>query len=118
MDKTRLGAAAAISALIALPAAGAAAAPQPAVARAQSFAELLDPIPNAGERLKQADAEESAATPRLIPAQYSVHHHHHHAHAYVAPSRHHHHHYYYRRWRRPQRHHHHHQQPYDHHHHY
>ncbi len=104
MDKTRLGAAAAISALIALPsgAASAATASQPAVPKAQSFSELLDPIPNAGERLKLADAEDAAA-PRLIPVQYAVHHHHH-AHVVLAPPHHHHHH---RRWRRPPPRHHH-----------
>jgi len=98
MDRTTLGVAAALSAAIALPAGGAnATAPtQSAVPQAQSFAELLDPVPNASERLRLADAQEAA--PRLILAQY------------VNPQHHHHH----RRWRRRRIHHHHH---HHHHHH-
>jgi G3E family GTPase len=94
MDKTTsLGVAAAISALVALPAA--------------SYADLLEPIPNAVERLKIADAQE-APQARLIEAQYApaeppvvAHHHHHH----------HHHH-----WRRHRRHYYHHHHHHHHHH--
>lgn len=92
MDKTKLGAAAA--ALLSLPLAGAAtAATEPAIPSAASYADLLQPIPNASERLARADSEEPPA--RLIPAQIVVavpHHHHHH----------------WRRWRRRHYHHHHH----------
>jgi hypothetical protein len=85
METKTLGILGAISSLVVLPgmAVGAPAAFQPAVAPAHSFAELLDPIPNAVERLKIADAQD-AAKPRLIKAQYNDHHHHHHHHnAYV-----------------------------------
>jgi hypothetical protein len=58
-------------------------APVPA---ASSYAELLQPIPNALERLKLADAQDEAQA-RLIPVQYygyqyqNDHHHHHHHHS-------------------------------------
>jgi len=51
-----------------------------AVPVAASYAELLTPIPNAVERLRQADAEAQAQPPQLIEAQYMAHHHHHHHH--------------------------------------
>ena len=107
MDKTTLGVIGAISSLVAFPAASAGASPAaaPAVPPAQSFSELLDPIPNALERLQLADAQEEHGGARLIEAQYVPvvvvpHHHHHH---YVRPRyrrhyrrvviiRHHHHH--------------------------
>jgi hypothetical protein len=96
MDKTlSLGVAAAISALVALPAAAEPAA-APAVPQAQSYSELLEPIPNAVERLRLADAQE-APRARLIEAQY-----------YPAPADHHHHHHHWRRHRRHYHHHHHH----------
>jgi hypothetical protein len=81
---TLLGTAAALAA-----APGLAAAPQamqPAVPVAASYAELLEPIPNAVERLQLADTESAAQPPRLILAQYApapgpvAHHHHHHHH--------------------------------------
>ena len=101
MDKTTpLRVAAAISALVALPAAAAEPSSAPAVPQAQSYAELLDPIPNAAERLRLADAQEEPRA-RLIEAQY-----------YPAPTdhHHHHHHHHWRRhhWRRTHHHHHHH----------
>ncbi|MDB5483341.1 MAG: hypothetical protein JWO83_4394 [Caulobacteraceae bacterium] len=96
MDKTTpLRVAAAISALVALPAAAA----EPAsvsVPQAQSYAELLDPIPNAAERLRLADTQEEPRA-RLIEAQY-----------YPSPADHHHHHHHWRRHRRHYHHHHHH----------
>jgi hypothetical protein len=52
----------------------------PAVPVAASYAELLQPIPNAVERLRAADAEADARPARLIEAQYVAHHHHHHHH--------------------------------------
>lgn len=63
--------------------------------RAQSYAELLNPIPNAGAKLKAAD--EAAGTARLRVAENAHHHHHHHSYhrerkIVVAPHRHHHHH--------------------------
>ena len=103
MEKTKSGAAAALTALLALPAgaavAHAAPAPTQALPPAASYAELLEPIPNASERLRLADAEAASAAPRMILAQYDVHNHHHH---------------YYRRWRRYRRHHHHHHHHHNH----
>jgi len=75
---TLVGAAAALAAGPAL--AASSAAEGPAVPVAASYAELLQPIPNAVERLKLADAEADAQPARLIPAQYAAHHHHHHHH--------------------------------------
>ena len=96
MDKTLpLGVAAAISALVALPAA-AAPTPAPVVPQAQSYAELLEPIPNAVERLRLADTQD-APRARLIEAQY-----------YPPPADHHHHHHHWRRHRRHYHNHHHH----------
>ena len=90
MDKTKLGLAGIVSSLVALPAMaiGSPAPATPAVPQAQSFAELLEPIPNAVGRLQAADAQEAVGTPRLIKAQwywyhhrrYRRHHHHHHHH--------------------------------------
>ena len=96
MNKTPLRVAAAISALVALPAA-AATPSDPAVPQAQSYSELLDPIPNAAERLRLADSQQQPAA-RLIEAQYVP-----------GPVAHHHHHHHWRRhWRRHHHHHHHH----------
>ena len=63
------------SALAAAPAAQTSALPV-----ASSYAELLQPIPNAVERLQAANAQADAQPPRLIEAQYVAHHHHHHHH--------------------------------------
>ena len=70
---TMVGAAAAL-------ATGPALAARPAVPVAASYAELLEPIPNAAERLQIADAEDAAQPARLIEAQWAYHHHHHHHH--------------------------------------
>jgi hypothetical protein len=105
-----MGAAAALTAGPAL-AQPAQAPAEPAVPAASSYADLLQPIPNAVERLEIADMQEEAApAPRLIQAQYyqqQYHHHHHHhnrqwysSHGYVylngawvlRPHHHHHHH--------------------------
>lgn len=72
-------------ALAVSPALGAQAAPAraPAVPVAKSYSELLEPIPNASERLKQADLQDRYAPARLIRAQWDEgreHHHHHHHH--------------------------------------
>jgi hypothetical protein len=97
MDKnTPLRVAAAISAIVALPAAAAEPSSTPAMPQAHSYAELLDPIPNAVERLRLADAQEEPRA-RLIEAQY-----------YPAPADHHHHHHHWRHRRRHYHHHHHH----------
>ncbi len=104
MNKKTLGVVGAISSLAAATAIGAEAAPSApqAVTRAQSYAELLDPIPNAVERLTLVDNAARPDGARLIDAQYYpdgpvAHHHHHHHHTY-----------YRRHWRRRHYHHHHH----------
>jgi hypothetical protein len=74
---TLVGASVALAAGSAFAAAPATEASPPPVA--SSYAELLQPIPNAVERLKASNAE-AAAQPRLIEAQYAHHHHHHHHH--------------------------------------
>ena len=78
---TLMGAAVALAAAPAL--ATSTADPGPAVPPAASYAELLQPITNAVERLKLAQAEDNnARPPQLIEAQYGPypHHHHHHHH--------------------------------------
>jgi len=71
----------------------------PAVPVAASYAELLQPIPDAQARLAQSDAEAAARPAVLIPVQYAEHHHHHsnnswrrHHRYHRPPARHHHHH--------------------------
>jgi hypothetical protein len=59
--------------------ASAAAEPIP---QAMSYADLLEPVPNAMERLAAADATDQVGEPHLIPAQYYHHHHHHHHQSY------------------------------------
>jgi hypothetical protein len=82
MKNKLLGGVSAVAAVTSLAgAAPASAAVEPVRMQAQSFAELLEPIPNATEQLKIADARDAAAEPRLIEAQYGYqndHHHHHH----------------------------------------
>jgi hypothetical protein len=80
----------------ALNAAEAAPTPSPApadVLRANSFADLLDPIPNAAAVLRVVDesAPTSSANENIQLAQYHHHHHHHHRRRH----HHHHHHHYY-----------------------
>jgi hypothetical protein len=58
---------------------------------ARSFAELLDPIPNASGLLQ---ADERTAGKPIEMAQYYHHHHHHHHHHYRHRHHHHHHHHY------------------------
>jgi hypothetical protein len=70
---------------------------------AGSFAELLDPIPNAESILRaeneRANDEDSAQEKPMVMAQYHhhhhYHHHHYHHHHYHHHHYHHHHHYYY-----------------------
>ncbi|MBV8107932.1 MAG: hypothetical protein JO223_25595 [Hyphomicrobiales bacterium] len=109
MDKTIMGLLSGASALALMGGAQTApAAAEPAIQPASSFAELLEPIPNAVELLN-ADNERAASNAAagehpVQLAQYYYHHHHHHH--YRHHHHHHHHHYYH--------HHHHHH----HHHHY
>jgi hypothetical protein len=72
------------------------------VLRANSFADLLEPIPNAAVLLQAVDQSGpvSSAQDNIQLVQYHHHHHHHHHHGMrryaprivVAPRRHHHHH--------------------------
>jgi hypothetical protein len=117
MEKKIAGLLGAMATLGAFGAAQAAPLPGPAptdVLRANSFADLLEPIPNAAALLKAVDESGpvSSAQDNVLPVQYHHHHHHHHHHhAYrdrivVVPPRfrrhhhhhhHHHHHSFYRR---------------------
>ena len=85
MDKKIAGLLGAVATLGAFNAAEAAPAPSPAptdVLRANSFAELLQPIPNAASLLQAID--ESAPAPsadeNIQPVRFYHHHHHHHHH--------------------------------------
>ena len=94
MDKTMVGVFGAMAALASLDTAQAATEPAAApteLTAAKSFAELLDPIPNALATLRAADAA-AASTPKVEGvqvAQYYYYYHHHH----------HHHHHHHRYWR-------------------
>jgi hypothetical protein len=109
MDKKLVGLIAGVSGLGTL---GVAQASTPAVnveevMKAQSFSELLDPVPNAAAVLKAAD-ESRTAVPQsgnALRAQWHHHHHHnwwwrrrffehHHHHHHFYHHHHHHHHYY------------------------
>jgi hypothetical protein len=108
MDKKIAGLLGAVATLGALNAAQAAPNPAPTdVMRANSFADLLTPIPNASALLQAIDESAPAkpSDPSIQEAQLVVvgrghHHHHHHHHGFrravprivVAPRRHHHHH--------------------------
>jgi hypothetical protein len=117
MDKKVAGLLGAVAALGSLSTAQATPAPAPAeVLQANSYADLLEPIPNAGKVLQALDeqAPVSSAESGVQVAQFYHHHHHHHHHGYfrgrgpvvvVVPHRrryyhhhhhHHHHHSFYR----------------------
>jgi len=117
MDKKIVGLVGAISGLVSLNTAQAAPITPPSereISGAKSYAELLDPIPNALSLLRVADAAAAAAARQSSGRNPNVklvydHHHHHHHHNY------HHHHHHYPWWWYQQHHHHHHK--YHHHHH-
>jgi hypothetical protein len=126
MDQKIVGIVGAIAGLATLDATqgAATAAPNPeGLTGARSFAELLDPIPNALAMLRAADAaaasraqDEASQNPDVKLAQYYYHHHHHHHRYYRYYHHHHHHHHLYiRPLPRYFYHHHHH---HHHHHHY
>ena len=115
MDKKIAGVLGAVATLGAFNAAQAAPTPSPApsdVLRANSFADLLEPIPNAAALLQAVDESAPEAKVELVQL-YIYHHHHHHAYrryyeprVVVVPPRysryhhhhhHHHHHSFYRR---------------------
>lgn len=92
MDKKIAGLLGAVAALGGLNAAQAAPAQDPTeILRANSFAELLEPIPNAAELLRTVD-EAQLPEATVQEAQFYYHHHHHH---------HHHHHAFYPRYYAP-----------------
>ncbi len=107
MDKKLLGVLGAASTLALIaggPATAATGGSEPPTLRpAQSFGELLDPIPNATEILA-ADDEKLANEPAPAPMQMAQWHHHHHHHFYhhhhhhFYHHHHHHHHWMHRRW--------------------
>jgi hypothetical protein len=108
MDKTVVGLLGGASALAFIAGAqGAVAEPADAMQPARSYAELLNPIPNAVERL-QADNQREASVELAQYFYYGAPYHHHHHH------HHHHHRYYYGYLPNPYYHHHHH---HHHHHH-
>ncbi|MBO0758817.1 MAG: hypothetical protein J2P54_23465 [Bradyrhizobiaceae bacterium] len=88
MDKTIVGLLGAVAAVTSLDSAQAATAPQSDPMQANTYAELLDPIPNAVALLIADDAARSAKPEDLQVAR----HHHHHHHRYHRRYRHHHHH--------------------------
>jgi hypothetical protein len=105
LDKTLISLLSGASALALLGGAQASAAPtvdeSDVLQPAHSFAELLDPIPNA-EKVLRAENERDAAVVEekpIVMAQFHHHHHHHyhhhHHHYYHHHHHYHHHHYYY-----------------------
>jgi hypothetical protein len=123
MENLMDGKVATLAGVVALAAAPAIAmANTPVVPVATSYAELLQPIPNATERLQLADAQDQARDAMLIPAQWNGnnHHHHHHHHNHYSRYWYQQHGYYFYggRWvLRPVRRYHHHHHNYHHHHH-
>ncbi len=97
MDKKIAGLLGAVAALSTVGATQATPAPGPSDAlQANSYADLLEPIPNAAKVLQALDEQAPAksAEGNVQVAQFYHHHHHHHHHGYW---HHHHHHGYYRR---------------------
>ena len=105
MDKKIAGLLGAVAALGSLSSVQATPAPAPAdVLQANSYADLLEPIPNAGKVLQALDEQappKSAESDMKVAQFYHHHHHHHHHHrgyfrygpvVVVRPHRHHHHH--------------------------
>ena len=97
MDQKIVGIVGAIAGLVSLDAAQgtATATPDPGTLKgAQSFADLLDPIPNALSMLRAADRTAPARNQAEQTSDVKVaqNHHHHHHHRYVKPKRRHHHH--------------------------
>ena len=111
MDKKIAGLLGAVAAVSTMGTAQAAPTPNPTeTLRANSFAELLEPIPNAATLLQAVDEQGQAETAdgNIQLAQYHHHHHHHHAYRRYVPRivvvprhryhhhHHHHHHHHYR----------------------
>ena len=96
MDQKIVGIVGAIAGLVSLDAAQgtATAMPNPEAPKgARSFAELLDPIPNALAMLRAADSTAPRnQAEQTTDVRVAQNHHHHHHHRYVKPKRRHHHH--------------------------
>jgi hypothetical protein len=101
MDKKIAGLLGAVGALASFNTAQAATPSDPTeVLKARSYADLLEPIPNAMAALKAVDDATDVAGDKVQVAQYGHHHHHHHHHnsfrrdrrIIVMPRRRHHHH--------------------------
>lgn len=103
MEKRIAGLLGAVATLGAMNAAQAAPTPQvpTETLRANSFAELLEPIPNAASMLQAVDQSPTApsAEGNVQLAQYYHHHHHHHHHHFWRRYRHHHHHHHHHHYR-------------------
>jgi hypothetical protein len=92
MDTKIVGVLGAVAAVTSLGGAQAA-APNPDLMRANTYAELLDPIPNAVKLLIADDAALAAKPEAAKPGDMQVaRHHHHHHHRYHRRHHHHHHH--------------------------
>lgn len=118
MDKRLAAAVGAATALMAGTAAQAAPVNEPGAAlQALSYSDLLQPIPNALDLLKQHDAQlaaqEVADDAMVEPAQFYYYEHHHHHHNYDRRRFYHHHHHHHNYYRRYYHHHHHHFYGYD-----
>ncbi len=99
MDKKLVGLVGAVAALAPLGAAQAMPAVSDTGTKANSFADLLTPIPNAVDKLQASDAlltERAANAAKIEMAQYYYHHHHHHHRFFRRFFHHHHHHHFYR----------------------
>jgi G3E family GTPase len=93
MDKKILGLVGAITALGAPQAVQAAPAANPTdVLKVESYADLLNSIPNAAQVLKAVDTTTSSQPARIDRVQYYHHHHHHHWMRRFFRHHHHHHH--------------------------
>jgi hypothetical protein len=108
MDKKIAGLLGAVAAVSTLGSAQAAPTPNPMeTLRANSFAELLEPISNAAELLQAVDEQPAPSAEGKIQLAQFYHHHHHHAYRRFAPRiivvprhRHHHHHHHHSSYRR------------------
>ena len=96
MDKKIAGLLGAVGALASLNGAQAASPADQTVLEVQSYADLLNPIPNAKAKLDAIDEANDGAATTFKVAENSHHHHHHsyrrERHVIVVPRRHHHHH--------------------------
>ena len=102
MDKTVAGLLGGATALVLIGGAGTASAESVnALQPARTFAELLDPIPNAAERLRAEEQRGASVELAQYYGGYHHHHHwryHHHHHHHWGYYHHHHHHHHHHHW--------------------